>query len=214
LAAEASIRAGSIRQVVIGLLQSLRRLEEVGVVEAERQRRLHLHVAYGNALFAARGPGAPKTTEAFARARQSAPRDKDALERLAVDYGLWAGSYLRGELSSMRAYAKDFLSDVDAKRDSPEAGIAHRTNGITHHFAGEYAEARERPQRSRRDNRAEAGNRRQPASLFILLRPTDELSIEGCDSSIEFDPLRASVFDKQNHTWAQTCSLLLVHQNA
>src|SRR5271157_4171150 len=40
--------------------------------------------------------------------------------------------------------------------------------------------------KSRRDNRAEARNRRQPASLFVLLRPTDELSVEGCDSSIEF----------------------------
>ena len=107
-------------------------------------QRQQLHVAYGNALFAARGPGARETTEAFARAREAAAGDKYALERLAVDYGLWAGSYLRGELSSMRAYAKDFLSDVDAKTpDSPEAGIAHRTVGITHHFAGEYAEARE-----------------------------------------------------------------------
>ena len=52
-----------------------------------------LHVAYGNALFAARGYGAPETTEAFARARESAAGDKDAPERLAADYGLWVGSY-------------------------------------------------------------------------------------------------------------------------
>jgi hypothetical protein len=34
--------------------------------------RPHSHVAYGNALFAARGIGAPETTEAFARAREAA----------------------------------------------------------------------------------------------------------------------------------------------
>ena len=49
--------------------------------------------------------GAPETTEAFARARESALGDKDAPERLAADYGLWVGSLLRGELSAMRAHA-------------------------------------------------------------------------------------------------------------
>ena len=34
------------------------------------QRLTRLNVAYGNALFAARGIGATETTEAFARARE------------------------------------------------------------------------------------------------------------------------------------------------
>ena len=102
-----------------------------------------MHVAYGNALIAARGYGAPETTEAFARARELALGDKDAPERLAADYGLWVGSYVRGELSAMRAHAEAFLGDVEARPDSPEAGVAHRAAGITHWFAGEYVEARE-----------------------------------------------------------------------
>ena len=99
----------------------------LGRSEASDCRRLH--VAYGNALIAARGYGAPETTEAFARARESASGDKDAPERLAADYGLWAGSYVRGELPSMRAHAAAFLSDVEARPDSPEAGVAHRAAG-------------------------------------------------------------------------------------
>ena len=59
------------------------------------------------------------------------------------DYGLWVGSLVRGELSPMRTHAKTFLSDVEARPDSPEAGAAHRTAGVTHWFAGEYVEARE-----------------------------------------------------------------------
>src|SRR5271166_1875568 len=43
-----------------------------------------LHVAYGNALMAARGFGAPETTEAFARAREKAYGENAALERLAL----------------------------------------------------------------------------------------------------------------------------------
>jgi len=102
------------------------------------QRRLHLHVAYGNALIAGRGYGAPETTEAFARARESAAGDKDAPERLAVDYGQWVGAYLTGDLRSMRVHAEAFLNDIEPIPDKPEAGVAHRAAGITHWFAGEY----------------------------------------------------------------------------
>ena len=107
-----------------------------------------MQVTYGNALIAARGYGAPETTEAFARARESASGDKDAPERLAADYGLWVGSYARGELPSMRAHAAAFLSDVEARPDSPEAGVAHRVAGFTCWFAGEYREARDHLERA------------------------------------------------------------------
>ena len=76
------------------------------------------------------------------------PANKDAPERLAADYGLWAGSYARGELPSMRAHAAAFLSDVEARPNSPEAGVAHRAAGITCWFAGEYREARDHLERA------------------------------------------------------------------
>ncbi len=77
------------------------------------------------------GASAPETTEAFAKARKSAHGEKDAPERLAADYGLWAGSHLRGELAAMRAHAAAFLSDVEARPNSPEAGVAYRAAGST-----------------------------------------------------------------------------------
>ncbi len=125
------------------LLAALSQTGEVKAQAAQRQRLTQLHVAYGNALFAARGYAAPETTGAFARARDLAPGDKDAPGRLAADYGLWVGSFQRGESSSMKAHAAAFLSDVEARPDSPEAGVAHRAAGITCWFAGEYREARD-----------------------------------------------------------------------
>src|SRR6202046_1478906 len=107
-----------------------------------------LHVAYGNALIAARGYSAPETAEAFARARESASADEDAPGRLAADYGLWASSYMRGDLPSMRAHAATFLGDVEARPDSPEASVAHRAAGMTCWFAGEYREARSHLERA------------------------------------------------------------------
>jgi predicted ATPase len=125
------------------LLAALAETDGVKAATTQRQRLGQLHVAYGNALIAARGPAAPETTKAFARAREAALGDKDAPERLAADYGLWAGSYVRGELSAMRAHAQTFLKDVEASPDSSEAGVARRAAGATHWFAGEYMEARE-----------------------------------------------------------------------
>ena len=43
---------------------------------------------------------------------------------------------------------RTFLSDVEARPDSPEAGVAHRAAGITHWFAGEYREARDHLERA------------------------------------------------------------------
>jgi predicted ATPase len=121
------------------MLAALSSADEVKVEAARRQRMTQLQAAYGAALIAARGFGAPETTEAFARARESAASD-DSLQRLAADYGLWAGNYVRGDLPAMKAQAAAFLADVAAKPDSGEAGIAHRVQGMTHLFAGEFVE--------------------------------------------------------------------------
>jgi hypothetical protein len=83
------------------LLAALAETDAFKADASRRQQRQQLHVAYGNALIAARGYGAPETTEAFVKARESAACAVDAPERLAADYGLWAGSYIRGELAAI-----------------------------------------------------------------------------------------------------------------
>jgi class 3 adenylate cyclase/tetratricopeptide (TPR) repeat protein len=130
------------------LLAALAETEEVKADASRRQQRQQLHVAYGNALIAARGYGASETTAAFAKARESTADDKHTPARLAADYGLWVGSYVRGELSSMRTHASAFLSDVEARPDSPEACVAYRAAGTTHWFAGEYRQARDHLERA------------------------------------------------------------------
>jgi predicted ATPase len=130
------------------LLATLEETDEVKADLAQRQRRGQLQVAYGNALIAARGFGAPETTEAFAKARESTYGGKSAPERLAADFGLWAGSYTRGELAAMRTYAAAFLADIGERPDSPEAGVAHRAQGVTHWFAGEFHLARDHLERA------------------------------------------------------------------
>ena len=102
-------------------------------LDAPHQGLTPLRVAYGNALLQARGYGAPETTQAFARARESASVDKDAPGRLSADYGLWTSSYVRGELPSMRACTPWPFSQTTPRRgpDLPEACVAHRAVGVT-----------------------------------------------------------------------------------
>jgi class 3 adenylate cyclase/predicted ATPase len=119
-----------------------------GTAAGTSGERARLHAAYANALIPARGYGARETTAAFARARELAAGDKDAPGRLAADYGLWVGSFTRGELPEMRAQAAAFLNDVEARPDSPEAGVALRVAGATCWFAGEYREARDHLERA------------------------------------------------------------------
>ena len=144
-AGDQALRRSAFQEAIAHLGKAIAMADKAGggkAAGASGQRR-QLHVAYGNALLQARGYGAPETTEAFAKARETAFGDQDWPERLAAGYGLWVGSLARGELSSMRAHAKTFLGDVDARPDSPEVGVARRVAGMTHWFAGEYFEARE-----------------------------------------------------------------------
>jgi class 3 adenylate cyclase/predicted ATPase len=149
-AGDQALRRSAFQEAIAHLGKAIAMADKVAggpAVGASGERR-QLHVAYGKALIAARGYGAIETTETFAKVRERAGGDKDAPERLAAHYGLWAGNFVRGELSAMRAHAESFLDDVGARPDSPEAGVAHDLLGGTHWFAGEFAEARDHLERA------------------------------------------------------------------
>jgi class 3 adenylate cyclase/predicted ATPase len=143
-AGDSALRRSAFQEAVAHLGRAISMLDKAGGGKGPGTvaRRQQLHVAYGNALFHARGYGAPETADAFVRARESAVSDKGASERLKIDYALWAGDFARGELQFMRAHAAAFLTDVSDRPASAEAGVAHRCAGLTHMFAGEYQEAR------------------------------------------------------------------------
>ena len=125
-AGDSALRRSAFQEAVAHLGRAIAMSDKAGGEKAPGAlaRRQQLQVAYGNALFHARGYGAPETAEAFVRARESAVGDKGASEQLKIDYALWAGNFARGELQSMRAHAAAFLRDVSNRPDSPEAGVA------------------------------------------------------------------------------------------
>jgi tetratricopeptide (TPR) repeat protein len=110
---------------------------------AERRRRLRLQIDYGQALIASRGHGAPETTAAFKRAEQLAIGSGDRTERFSARYGMWTGSFVRGEAEPMRALSAAFLRDIAATPGSPEYVMGHRIVGMSRWFEGDYLGARD-----------------------------------------------------------------------
>lgn len=142
-AGDRSLRSSAYPEAIAHLTKAIGLAEGLSESPAGQSRRLQLQIAYGNALIATRGYGAPETSVAFARARELASGLKGAPERFAATYGLWVGSLVRSELGSMQELAQAFLHDTADRPDAPEAGIAHRVCGMTRWFEGNFVDARQ-----------------------------------------------------------------------
>ncbi len=124
------------------LLAVLAETDEVKNAAAARQRRLKLQTSYGQAMLHARGYSAPETTAAFARARELTAGIENPAERFSVYFGLWAGSFVRGDLAATREITDIMLTETKERPDSPEACTAIRLNGNSRWLAGDFVTAR------------------------------------------------------------------------
>ena len=143
-AGDQALRRSAFQEAIAHLGKAIEMTEALaGAEETDKTgEKLKLQVAYGNAMIAAHGHGAPETVAAFARAHQTGADAADMYARFSTNYGLWAGSYVHGDLTAMREPAQAFLRDAELRPGSPEAGVAHRAYGVTQWFTGNYIEAR------------------------------------------------------------------------
>ena len=139
-AGEQSLRRSAITEASSHLRKAVNLAEESEAVPIHD--RLRLQIAYGQALMAGKGYGAPETTAAFARSRELVSGIEDTGERFSVYYGLWVGSFIRGELTPMRELAAAFLGDIEKRPGLPESASAHRVVGLTRWFEGDFPGAR------------------------------------------------------------------------
>ena len=143
-AGDLALRRSAYKEAIAHLGKAIEMTETLsGPWEADgKGARLKLQVAYGNAMIAAHGHGAPETIAAFKRAHELGSDAADVASRLSSNYGLWAGSYVHGDLQGMLGPSEAFLHDVELRPGSPEAGVAHRAYGVTQWFTGNYVKAR------------------------------------------------------------------------
>jgi predicted ATPase len=120
------------------LLAALAEADEVKGAAASRQRRLQLQTRYGQAMMYSRGFASDESKTAFARARTLAAGVGHASERFDAYYGLFVGSYLRGELGLARETAESFLRDAENAGRMTETAVAHRNVGTVRLWQGDF----------------------------------------------------------------------------
>jgi predicted ATPase len=124
------------------LVAALAETEEVKAAEAQRQRRLHLQTAYGQAMMWAKGYSAEETRAAFSRATALTAKTDNFAERFAAAQGQWTSALVRGELQSARQLASAFLKEAEAAGRAVEAGVARRGLAFACYQAADFLEAR------------------------------------------------------------------------
>ena len=123
------------------LLAALAETDEVKNAAASRQRRLQLQTSYGRAMAWSKGFAAEETKAAFARAAELAPGVDDADARFVAYYGLWLGSFARGELAMARKAAETFQYEAENETLITEATVARCFLGFTCLLEGDFTKA-------------------------------------------------------------------------
>jgi hypothetical protein len=124
------------------LVAALAETEEVKAAEAQRQRRLHLQTAYGQAMMWAKRFSAEETRAAFSRATELTAKTDSFADRFAAGHFQWTFAFLRGELKSARELELSFLKGAEDTGRVVEAGVARRGLALACHQGGDFVEAR------------------------------------------------------------------------
>jgi predicted ATPase len=124
------------------LLGALAQTEEVKAAEAQRQRRLHLQTAYGQAMMWAKGFSAEETRAAFSRATELTAKTDSFADGFAAAHFQWTLAYLRGELRSARELELSFLKEAEETGRIVEAGVVRRGLALACYQSADFLEAR------------------------------------------------------------------------
>src|SRR5262249_36932429 len=116
--------------------------------ETQRQRRLHLQTAYGQAMMWSKGFTADETKAAFVRAAELATASDNFSERFPAAHGQWAVALLRGELRSAQEMASSSLQEAEDAGRAIEAGVARRGLALISYFLGDFISARTHGERA------------------------------------------------------------------
>ena len=124
------------------LLTALAQSEEVKAAEAQRQLRLHLQTAYGQAVMWSKGFAAEETKAALARASEFSARSDSFAERFTVRHSQCTVALARGEHRRAREMASLLLKEAEDADRVVEAGVARRCLALSYYFSGDFHEAR------------------------------------------------------------------------
>ena len=106
-------------------------------IERDRQE-LELLIALGVPTRAARGYMAADLEVIYSRARELCDRVTDTPHRFAVLRGLWNSTFLRKPLTQAQHLSAELVAVANAQNDDPRRALAHRAQGSSLLFRGEF----------------------------------------------------------------------------
>ena len=150
------------------LLAALAGTDGVKAEATQRQRRLHLQTAYGQAMMWSKGYAAEETKAAFARAAELAAKSDNFSGRFAACRLQWSLAMVRGELKPGRGLASTYLRKAEDAGRIMEAGVARRALAVMCLFSGDFIEARTHCERALEAYDPVRDGRRGNASVTTL----------------------------------------------
>ena len=135
------------------LLAALAETDDVKADATQRERRLRLQTAYGQAVMWSKGFAADETSAAFARSRELAGGTESAAERFPPYYVQWVRSLAQGEHRQAQRSAESFLWEAEEGGYATEAGVARRCLGASCFYQGKLLEAQTHLERALADYR-------------------------------------------------------------
>ena len=132
------------------LLTARAEANEVKAAIAQRERRLHLQLSYGQAMMWVKGHAASETKAAFHRARTFVEqaealgeRIEDPLALFSILYGFWAANLIAFRGEPVSNLATQFLTLAEKHKATVPIAIGHRLVGVSLLHEGDIERARE-----------------------------------------------------------------------
>ena len=124
----------------------------------ESRLELRLQMALGSAARAIHGHAAPETLRVYTRARELLDETVPAKEQMAVLYGLFSVTFVRGDYAAARPVAEQALAVAALEPDPEATAFANRMMGIVDWATGDFLAAAPRLRRVAELYAAESGN--------------------------------------------------------
>jgi class 3 adenylate cyclase/predicted ATPase len=147
-AGEQALRHSAFQEAISHLGKAIEMADKVGegrsaatTASVSANQRLKIQTDLGKALMWSRGFGAEESKAAFIRARELAAAFDNPTERFTINYGLWVGNLVRGELELARKIAETFLREAERGTRTTECGVGRWLLGLTCFWRGDFIEA-------------------------------------------------------------------------
>jgi class 3 adenylate cyclase/predicted ATPase len=141
-AGQQSIARCAMTEAVAQLRKGLDLLSSTPDGTARQEQELDLQIALGRAVNATKGPAAPETGEAFARARQLCEKLDQPPQLLPILIGQWLYRMVRAELEQCEGHAQEVRHLSEVRSDVMWKCFGSFVNGMPCFYLGKFIDGR------------------------------------------------------------------------